>query len=613
MKNSNFRRRGSIFLKKYNTFVPAEEARVLEGRKVLLSSNFRSSNGILQGVNDVFAYCMSPEVGGLLYNENEMLREGVPHISLQEPEVELYGIDVQEDTYSEEASFTAMKIKSLLDGTHMVRQGETLRPIRPDDIVILLRSPGSVGGEFIYALEKQGIRCNAGNTLDLLQTEEISTLHSLLQIISNPLQDIPLVAVLTSRVFGFTADDLATIRSKRRRCSIYEALQAQTDDKCSKFLKLLNDLRYDARIYNLSQLLQSIFIRTSMDSIFAAMEDGLEKKQNLYIFCQLAAGFEAGGRKHLIQFLEHLETLGEKGMANPHEQQNQGAVTIMSIHKSKGLEFPVVFLCGLSRSFNQESARAQVLCDKTLGLGLNCVDMKNRVRYPTIAKKAISEKILKDSISEEMRVLYVAMTRARDRLIMTYAAKDIESDLKDIAIRLDISGQQLMTSQVNCPGDWVLQAAMQRTEAGEFFQIAGRPSCVQVREPVWGIHLVAVHADAVDTVTRQKEIRILPQKYIEELKTSLEFVYPHNLATSAPSKQTATQLKGRIKDTEAAEDTAERKYVRHSFRKPSFVEATQHGKERGTAVHAVLQYISVMTRFSRSPYLARMDLIRTMV
>ena len=580
-----------IFLDKYNSFVPAAVARKGEGRKVLLSSNFRSSNGILQGVNDVFCYCMSPEVGGLVYGQEEMLREGIPHISIPEPEVELYGIDVCEDTYDEEASFAAKKILELLDGNHMIRQGENLRPIRPDDIVILLRSPGSIGGQFVYALESRGIRCNTGNTLDLLQTEEVSTLCSLLQIICNPLQDIPLIAVLTSRVFGFTADDLAVIRSTRRRSSFYDALKAQENDKSRRFMQILDELRSDARLYSLSQLLQSIFIRTSMDSIFGAMADGLERKENLYTFCQLAASFEAGGRKHLLQFLEHLEALGQKGLANPNERQNQGAVTIMSIHKSKGLEFPVVLLCGLSRGFNQESARDLVLCDKTLGLGLNCVDIKNRVRYPTIAKKAISQKTLQDSISEEMRVLYVAMTRARDRLIMTYAEKNLEKGLQDIALRLDISGSLLMTSQVNCPGDWVLQAAMQRTEAGTFFQRAGRPDCVEVRDPIWGIHFVTEDPVSTGAVAQVTEQRQLPRGYVEELRAFLDYAYPHALATNAPSKLTATQLKGRVKDAEVAENTKERMNVRHTFRKPSFVEAAKQGKERGTAVHTVMQFI----------------------
>ena len=151
------------------------------------------------------------------------------------------------------------------------------------------------------------------------------------------------------------------------------------------------------------------------------MEEG--QPENLQAFCRLAEDYERNGHKDLGQFLDYLQALEEKGVTAPAQEGSSGAVTIMSIHKSKGLEFPVVFLCGLSRSFNQESARDQVLCHKELGLGLSWVNTDQRVRYPTIAKRAIAAKIVDSTISEEMRVLYVAMTRAKDRLIMTYAQK----------------------------------------------------------------------------------------------------------------------------------------------------------------------------------------------
>ena len=164
----------SIFIEKYNSYLSADAAKPGEGRRVLLNHNFRSSGGVIEAVNDVFCHCMSPDVGGLDYGEAEMLREGIPHIPLNEPEVSLYGVEVENDTYAEEASFVADKICQLLDGKHYVRSGEMLRPITPDDIVILLRSPGSVGGEFRLALQSRGVRCVTGDQGDILQTEEIA-------------------------------------------------------------------------------------------------------------------------------------------------------------------------------------------------------------------------------------------------------------------------------------------------------------------------------------------------------------------------------------------------------------------------------------------------------
>ncbi len=580
-----------IFLKKYHDYLPAGEAAPGQGRKIMLSSNFRSSGGVISAVNDVFTACMSPKVGGLRYGEDEMLREGIPHIPLGQPETELYAISVREDTYAEEAAFVAQRIGELLDGRHMVRQGESLRPITADDIVILLRSPGSVGGEFAYALEQKGIRCSiAGGSLDLLQTEEVAVLYAILQTVSNPLQDIPLVAALSSRVFGFTSDDLAALRAGKRNMPMYEALKESPIEKARHFLQTLDDLRKKSRLVSLTVFLDQVLMLTRMDSIYAAMPDGKERTANIQAFCQLASDYEAIGCRDLARFLERLEMTQERGIAVTSEENTSGAVTIMSIHKSKGLEFPVVFLSGLSRGFNQESARAQVLCHKDLGLGLACVDQKQRVRYPTVAKRAIATKIMAESLSEEMRVLYVAMTRPKDRLIMTYASASLEKDIMELAMRMDLSSPVLLTADVDCPGLWVLQTAMGRTEAGALFALGGKPEKSNFREPAWHIQV----AEAPETQTAASDsnaaLEALPQEIIWRMQESLQFRYAHLHATQTPSKQTATQLKGRDKDREAAENAPAKTYIR-PWREPTFVRTTMQGTDYGTAVHTVMQFI----------------------
>ncbi len=563
-----------IFLQKYNNFAHPECVAGRDGRKVLLNRNFRSSGGVISGVNDVFSTCMSPEVGGLDYGEEELLIEGVPHIPLLEPEVVLYGVDVEQDTYSEEAAFTADKIVSLLDGSHLVREGDQLRPIRPEDIVILLRSPGSVGGEFCWALEQRGIRCAMSGSADLLASEEIETLRSLLQVISNPLQDIPLVAVLTSRVFAFTANDMARIRGNCLRGSIYEALRSDDAKKTRDFLAMLDSLRIDARMNTLSGLLMRIFNVTRIDSIFASLEDGKNRLENLQSFCQIAAGYENASGAGLNRFLDHITALEEKGLAAPGDQVASGAVTIMSIHKSKGLEFPVVFLCGLSRAFNAESARAQVLCDSALGLGLSCVNTKNRVRYPSLAKNAISAKILSDGLSEEMRVLYVAMTRARDRLIMTYAVKDLDAELDSLAQRMRMTATQQLARDADCPGFWLLMTAIKHGDKGWLIQRG----------------TATPHSQTVKQTEKTGAAQI-SDSVIHKMKNALSYRYLHTPATTTPSKQTATQLKGRNKDHEIAEYAAD-VLRNHSLRAAGTVGSNVTGKSYGTLLHSVMQHIS---------------------
>lgn len=576
-----------IFIEKYNTFKAADAAIQGEGRRVLLNHNFRSSAGVIEAVNDVFSHCMCQNVGGLDYTETEILREGIPHIPLNEPEVSLYGIEVENDTYAEEASFVADKICQLLDGSHYIRGGETLKPITADDIVILLRSPGSIGGEFRLALQSRGVRCVTGDQGDILQTEEITAIRSILEIIDNPLQDIPLTAVLASPVFGYTAEDLAILRSTNRNADIYTLLVSTDDEKSRKFINTLAYLRQIAKISSVTELISAVYSQTNLLSIYSAMPDGAEKLDNLQAFFQIASDYENTGPKELSRFLTYLTALEERGLAG-NAQQTSGGVTIMSIHKSKGLEFPVVFLCGLSRGFNQESSRGQVLCDKDLGLGLGCVDTKLRVRYPTLAKQAISVKIQREGVSEELRVLYVAMTRARDRLIMTYADKKLEDKLQNLSMRLDMTDRELLSVEADCPGDWVLQTALTRVEAGGFFALGGHPDCAGVREKTWEIAVVRAEATQSRSVLKEPEQQI-QSDVVERLSSNLKFKYDHIGATKIPSKLTATQLKGRALDKEIADGSSE--IALTLFRKPGSAGA-KDGKSHGTATHTVLQYLS---------------------
>lgn len=595
-----------IFLEKYNTFVPAETAQTGEGRKVLLSSNFRSSAGVISAVNDIFTTCMSCKVGGLEYGEQEMLREGIPHIPIEDKEVSLYAIDVKEDTYQEEATFVAQKIKSLLDGSHLIREGDALRPITADDIVILLRSPGSVGGEFRYTLESVGIPCTMGSDLDLLETEEIQTLRSILQTISNPLQDIPLLASLTSPLFGFNADDLAKIRGNNRYVSFYKAMEEKHSDKTEAFIKLLTELRYDARFLTVSELIQQIFLKTNMTSIYGAMENGENKLENLQTFCQIAADYESNGRKDLSYFLDQLSAMEETGLRISGSVFT-GAVRIMSIHKSKGLEFPVVFLCGLSRSFNTADIQKQVLCHKKLGLGLTFTNAEQRVRFPTIAKRAIAAKISEETISEELRVLYVALTRAHDRLIMTYAGSKLEDRIKDIAYRLDYSPRQLLMSHVSCPGTWILSAALQRAEAGELFHIGDRPEHVFASEFPWDIRVVNAESVITAEETHDVSTQELSSEIIEKIRHGLSFKYPYIEAAQIPSKLTATQLKGRVKDQEAAEFTVDAQKRPFDFRSPAQKNHSNRGTEYGNALHSVMQYLDFSCCHSTSAILCDIE------
>jgi len=579
-----------IFLEKYHRYLPAEKATMGQGRKVLLSHNFRSGKEVIEGVNDVFRACMRPEVGGLYYGEEEALREGIPHEALPDPGVELYAIDVQEETYVEEAAFVAEKIRAMLQEGTLIRKNGGMEPVAPEDIVILLRSPGSAGGYFQRALEARGIRCVSGGGMDILKTEEIATLRSFLQTIMNPRLDIPLISTLASPLFGFTANDLARIRGNQKKGAFYDALSGSSDEKVRRFVSVLDTLRWEARMNTLTGLLEKCFSMTHLDSIYAAMPGGEARTANLQLFYQLAADYEKGSLRDLSQFLEHLEALEDRGLMAS-LSGGSGAVSIMSIHKSKGLEFPVVFLCNLSRKFNQEDIHAQILCDKQLGLGLSVADPASRTRYPSVAKRAIAVKMAAQSVSEEMRVLYVAMTRARDRLIMTYASRTLEDDLKDVTLRMDFDGGDLLCREAICLGDWVLLAAVRRREAGELHALGGRPAHTQLAQSPWKICVSLAPETTEEGIRDEGCAKTVPEAVEERLREALVFRYPYTAATQAPSKQTATGRKGRLKDAEAAENTREPLMQNRSWRRPSFHSGKIEGKTIGNAIHNAMQYI----------------------
>ena len=580
-----------IFLEKYHAYADAELAVPGQGRRVLLSHNFRSGPEIIEGVNWVFQAAMRPKVGGLTYGEAEALREGIPQEPLPDTAVELYALDVQEDTYTEEASFVAERIRTMLqDGTCVRKNGE-LRPVRPEDIVILLRSPGTAAGYFQRALDARGIRCTTGAGEDLLQAEEICTLRALLQVIMNPRLDIPLISVLASPIFGFTASDLAEIRGNRKKGNFYEALCQSEQDKVGDFLDVLQLLRNAAKMQSLTSLLETCFRMTRIDSIYGAMTGGETRCANLQLFYQLAADYEKQGFKDLTQFLDYLNSVENRGLVVS-GSQHPDAVTIMSIHKSKGLEFPVVFLCNLSRRFNMESLRAQILCDKELGLGLSIADSHKRIRYPSAAKRAIAVKMAEESVSEEMRVLYVAMTRARDRLVMTYASQTLESDLKDIVLRQDFASGELVCREATCMGDWVLLAALKKTEAGALHACAGIPRETCLGRYPWKISVCQAPEVTPSTQAVMEEPAKIPEEELVRIQKGLAFSYPHMSAAQMPSKQTATAQKGRVKDLEALENTEEPPQPVRKWRRPAFVTPQFSGREYGNVMHTVMQYIS---------------------
>lgn len=597
-----------IFLQKYERYPLYTDAQPGEPRKILLQDNFRSRPEILHAVNDVFQLVMSRDAAELDYTQDESLSPGgkFPPENAQRVELHCIRLDIETQENEadaqkaeEEANFVAQRIDELLRERVQVTDGQTLRPARPGDIAILMRSPGNIAHFYQRALASRGIACVSDRGGSILDTTEIEVLSAILSILDNPHQDIPLIAAMASQVFGFSPEELAQPRTALRTGDFYDCLLAYEPktEKLRSFLCWLAESRAAMQWQTLVELLDDILLRTQLPQVYAAMPDGELRQRNIAAFRELAVGFEAGEAKTLSAFNDYLAQLREQGVSVLAPQQDAGAdaVRIMSIHKSKGLEFPIVFLADLSRQMNLQDNAAGVLLDSELLIGANVVDTKNRFYYPGIARAAISRRKTAQTVAEELRVLYVAMTRAKDRLIMSYCSKSLDSALKKWCGVLSEPVRPEVSASVRRMGDWVLLAALCRTEAGELFSVAGQSPVSRVRQDTWKICLHSAkelrHCEPPQAQLRQQKPQMLPLR--EAIEHTLCDTYAWKQATNVPSKLTATQLKGRALDAEAAEQAAQPAIAHtHHWKKPGFLpDKPLTAAERGTATHLFMQFV----------------------
>jgi len=306
--------------------------------------------------------------------------------------------------------------------------------------------------------------------------------YALLQILDNPRQDVPLISVLRSPVFGFTPDRLAVIRGGHTAGDFYDAVCASDGEDCRAFLDRLSALRLKAKDMSVHRLLWHLYNELNILGVFGAMSGGTQRRENLIALYEHARAFESAGYKGLFAFVSHLRFLLENG-----EQPDTatatvgGGVSIMSIHKSKGLEFPIVILADLNKSFNTMDLQTPVLVHPKLGLGPLFIDLDRHIRYPTAARRAIEVQMSRELRSEEMRVLYVGMTRAKEKLIMVASMTSAEKKLAELyaaamsAERME-EGLRILpetAAEAKSLAEWILLPLMQRGEARELRVMAG--------------------------------------------------------------------------------------------------------------------------------------------
>lgn len=595
----------TMFLDKYDRYVPHKQAAAGQGRKILLSSNFRSRPEVLDGTNFIFRNVMTRAAGELDYTDAEALRPGNKDLTPDERYcVELNCVDLaadEEEDWEEKpdkdavvAYEAAQRIRRLLRSGMKVGD----RPLTPEDIVILLRSPGPVLRHYALALDSLGIPWSAEGGYEFFGTTEISVAISMLQVIDNPRQDVPLLAVLRSPLFDFSPDRLAQLRGSGRG-SVYDCLLSGADREeadCVDFLRRLNALRDLAAEESSHRLLWQVYEDTDMPAVFAAMPEGERRRANLMGLYEEACRFESGGHRGLMAFLLHLSRMAENGVTVPVAAGEGGGVRIMSIHKSKGLEFPVVLLCGLERRFNESDIQNTILFHPELGLGPKRTDRSRMLRYTTIAREAVALRLKRQLRAEEMRLLYVAMTRAVHKLILFTAVNGPLNSLKDLASRAQCPPAPRQMVSARSMSEWVMIPALCRPDSTALWAEleVDRPPYAY-SDHRWQINLLKNNAELPEegNVPESEEIGeklTLPKSLAEQYR----WQYPHLWAADTHSKLTATQLKGRGKDQEAAEDGEELKpALPHiGLRTPCFTgERSLTAAQRGTALHMVMQYL----------------------
>ncbi len=598
----------TLFLNKYRAWPPREAAEEGESRKILLSDNFRSRPEVLEGTNFIFRNVMTRQAGELDYTPAEALRSGRTDFT-PDPDcrVELRCVDLGQLTDHQDQGKTPKDLVTARVAAARIRQllntgrREDGARLQPEDIVILLRSPNPVLRHFAAALDEQSIPWSAEGGRDFFGTTEIAVAISLLQIVDNPVQDVPLLAVLRSPAFAFTPDRLAQLRRGCPDGMVYDAIAAgagRGEEDCLEFLALLGELRELAAQESSHRLLWYLYQRTDLPAVFSGMPDGRRRRANLMALYDEACRFESGGHRGLMAFLLHLTRMAENGVAVPVSGEETGGVRILSIHKSKGLEFPVVLLCGLERQFNEADAKATILFHPELGLGPKRTDRSRMLRYTTIARDAVALRLRRQLRAEEMRLLYVAMTRAQRKLILFAAVNGPGTALENFAARAQCPPPPRQMAMARSMAEWVLLPVLCRTDSGALWEglAVPRPSPAEEQGPAWEIRLLpgtdyeqpraaaGPHADAPRPGLE------LP----EDLARRLSWRYPHAALADVPSKLTATQLKGRERDREVAQDGVELRPAppEVTLRRPVFEgQRPLTPAQRGTALHMVMQYI----------------------
>ena len=628
--------RPELFMGKFETYQTKEG----KCQRIDLHKNFRSRSEILSGVNYIFHQIMGHDLGGVEYDREAALYPGADFpageaFQNHSPAVEVLMTETDDENWEEmetgetaielEARTVAGKIQELTKtGWVLDKDTKTYRKARYQDCVILLRTMARWSDTFSRVLNGQGIPTNVTSKTGYFSAVEVVTVLNYLNICDNPRQDIAFTGVMYSPMGGFTAEELALIKSSHKELSMYECVLAyeqakaaeisiELQNKTRTFLQTFEKLRLRVSYLPIHQLIQELLDQTGYLSYVEALPAGEQRRGNLEMLVEKAMEYGNTGYRGLFHFLRYMEQMQEYkvdfGEANT-VSEHENTVRIMSIHKSKGLEFPIVIAAGMGKAFNQQDARNRLLLHPDLGIGADWVDYHLRTRMPTLVKKVIQKQTVLENLGEELRVLYVALTRAKEKLILSGTISALEKRLRGYQLLLQREDRKLsyvMRTKAGCYWDWILGALARHScmrPLYEEYQIQWNPLHPLYDAPIdISVHKISPFELVEEEVQVHGNRRLLKEQFLhwdvqavydlemkEEAKKRFTYVYPYEGQRDIPVKVTVSDVKKR---SQAGADSYEW-YVQPDVIPliPKFMQKEEQqmtGAARGTAYHRVME------------------------
>lgn len=541
-----------IFVDKYNMFSDYDGKK--HPSKIFLSKNFRSRKGVLDSVNFIFSKIMSPDIGGVGYGENEKLKFGGGYDGDSEKCSEI--ITVKTSLIDDEAKAAAKRIDDMIKSGFLITDHGEKRKAKPSDFCILFRSDagGKVTDAYTRALSEYGIEARGEQRNSLFDVPEVEIFISLLRVTDNPSDDVSLISVMMSPLYGFTPDELADLRIKDRNAKIYSVVKKEAENGNKKCLALINDIGYyrdESESETVDLFVRNLLDETGIMSVVSAMKEPETRKLNLLNISALADDFSAKGSGSLggfVRYLRQCEDSSVKLNAATSALPGSNVVSMMTIHKSKGLEFPVVILADASKKINKQDLNGNIIINSKYGVGMKRIEPDFMKKYPT--NEYLSSKIHKQDeiMSEEMRILYVALTRAKEKIIVMIRDGSTEKKQSGTVISPDSETEPVYADLIKADSysSWINAAInsniCDRKEAAELFDI-------KTVEPEKN-----GSADEEETYSEPDE------KIIAEIKRRAEYVYPYSYPENVRPKAIASDFEN---------SDSKLKYIGES--KPSFM------------------------------------------